>query len=646
MAGIAFEIVADIKMGVGQAMLESERVKRAIGGISRAANDAQTAIANMGLQFASSLGLGGLSLAGGLLKSISLSEKFNQTVNTFAGIITGNMDVFAGDYLKDFNNRIALSTQLMHDLSAEANRIGTSESDFFRFFKEISYIGLKGGLTLEQIKTLASHVTVAAPIAGINKALAGHQITQMALRGAAASPTLWKMLVTEAPSLEKFQGRRGMTEFGQLSVSARMQILATAFKDIGDRPELLARQLNTIGSQMDILRNHLVGMESVLMPLGDILRPILIDSLRDASGVIDGPVRGTIQEFANILRRFVDQNLEMMKDMHQASQLDRTRSLAAIIIGIIPNILLLGVGLQVAQFGLINTTKNFMGLAAALEKSSEAIRGFVMWLFGGRAIFQQLGMVFGGTLPAMSRLTLGLRVLGVLFVRLNVLIGALFIIIQTLIRAGAEFRINMAKWSIGNMERVTRLFDKFLGVVHMLWSPFQGFIEQMGSFLGTSIITVGVLEALIWAFERVTDLLKIFARGVMVIRGIAAVIGEFLGAIVAWVGLLSQGKFAQAADFLDQEWNPFEAFFKQWEEDEKMMEGFTRQKKPTVSPKYEHHGDVNIFNDIKEAFEPDRIAFTVSEQIKKALTSPKSAVATAGGGGTFDMSTTARIQPP
>lgn len=620
-----FEIVADFAFNSSAAVLESNKIKTALDGISGAAEEAIGSVGKLGFSLASSLGLGGLGVLGGLGKSVLMAEKFGQSVNILASVFTSNKEVFEGNYFDTFNNRVLYSEQLMRDLGAQASSLGLKQKDLVATFKSIAFVGLQGGLQIEQIKNLARNVQVAAPVAGLDPNTVGDQIFRLALQGVGGSPTLFKTLLADTKTFQQFKGKGGTGKFTGMDFAGRVQVLAKAFDEFGNKPDVIARQINTLSAQFNILTNT---VENALISFGDVFRPLLIDVFKEVNAFIKRVGPGIVGEIRNIFMSLMDTPREMFLDLVQLSRLSGDVGKVTRMLRLIPSLFLASFALNAVVIQFVSSTTL---VGAALHGLNASLLAFV----GGIraiALAPVLGPAIGGLLAKFGTFGTILFGIGNAIVNLSGIAFLAIVAFQTLSRGIAVAKAAWIAFFLENTERWTAMFSKFRLALTALWSPFQGFIEGIGDIIGWILGPGFLIAGFVHILDGLLAVVDILAKGIV---GITALFNGLAGVMVnialATKALFS-GNFSEAGDqlapsalakaFMDNVASTF---------DKSGM--FTPDKTnggSTSAPVVNHHGDVIINNDIREAFEPDRIAFTIEEQIKKSLYNPRSA-----GGSSF-----------
>lgn len=571
----AFTVLTEFKFDIGAAIAQSEAVAGAVGKISDAATNAQFALARMSLGFAG--GLFGGSFIGALITASKVSDSF-----TNSQISLANTLVQTG---MTFEDRMLGAASVMRHLNDLAVENSLSFKDMVNTTKLLTPMLMNKGLAgnnLGNVTELSRVFLKSAPTLGIDPQEAFGQLLRTMEGQASMGDTLFVRLTSETAPMKEFLNNT--KKWNALQPAKRLQVLTDAMRQFSNDTDAVGARVKTLSGQINVLRNNI---ENLLRPIGDVVNRFLTGFLQRVNSVgIMKNAKLLAESFAKILGDFLKDPETLFADLMQMKSLAKDVSMAGKIAGFIA----IGQGIRFLM-------KTF-GIAMP------ALMPMFSWL--GRTLWSLAKMAtgFGGGLTFVKVFTL--------FNRLTILLSDLLMplvlftmLFQILSRALAYAKLFALEEVARQLPRITQAMSIFSGILSVMRDGMDllarglGWLLDPSKFLGfiniVSIFT-GVLEFLA----------KTLGLAMMGFQGLALWIMEFVNQIRSLVtgGGFDMNQVNAAANFGMEEM--YKRIFGQ------IDEGTGAIVNQVVNM------DVKMQNNFKEMIEPDRVAFTIKDQLLKA----------------------------
>lgn len=596
-----FTVMTHFNFEVADALLNTQMLQEGVDGVANAAQRAQSSLAGMSVGILSSMGALPASILGAVGASIKVSENFEQARLSWANLLQANQEYLSGP-IDNFADRLAVSEGIMRRIVGEANKFGLDskllESYTKMHFTMFSPKGIGGADgDIEAFSTTFSrNLLKSAPNLGIDPELIGGQLQRAILGDASMSDPLIRRLAAETPAMKNYGSTAGVKALNTMDANKRVMILNESLAHFAKDAEIAEARANTLTGQLVIMKNHFFGLDAVLRPIGNVLRNLVVGALKYFNGVIDGPLRASLLSVGNIAKMIApDIETAFLRMRH----------------------------LQMAQEEL-NTTKTAVKTIMLMEGLTFG------WSLLGKAmpnvqIFQKSllrvagGGIFAGIIGAFkflpSIIKFMLPVLGFLGKALMWLgrmvlmpLAAIMFFSNIITRAKALANMDDMMAMPGLIQRFTKIGERFSEAISAIFGPISAgmdwWAQQLSFIFTTSFWMTVAADGLDW----VADVLQGIG---MIATGFWAFI-ETLGGMAGYVfQLLEDGRWKELAGT-----NFGEMFDNLYTESTKRIVDQLEAGK--VSVKHQTNiGKVEIQNKFKENLEPDRIAFTIKDQLQK-----------------------------
>lgn len=588
-----FNVLTEFRFDAGQAILESDKLQDAVHGISGAVDKLNLGFMRLGEGIVGHMDLLHGGLIGGLLKAIEVSDKFNLTASGFANIIQANMKHMIGN-VDTFNERLEVSKQVLGDVHKVAAKFGLDEMALLGAAQGLSATLAPAGLSgknFDKSIDMARMSLKAAPTLQMEPRNVEQELIRIVTGQANSNETLFRRLVSDTEALHKFQ-LSGTGSFNALPIAKRVELVTKALNEFSRDTEVAEFNMRSLHNQLTLLKNAFTGFASVLKPIGDLILPIVQKVLMTLNKYIENEGRQAIE---NVAKMFEPLTKNPMRQVETGMQLKRLPHDIHITTRILESITAL-TGLEWV-LGLVGI--KFQSLTWIMHQLHKVIPEgpFIAIMNGIKAAFtsgEGLAYGFGLVGGAIAKAA------GIMFSAL----GSVIFILQIVSRAFAIAKISDMKFIAEHMAQVTDIFAKFSTAISKIIEPISNGIEVIAGWVAW-IFTFGKgTEMILNLFESManwmTTLANIFVMFESTIAGVAAAMGNIVGSIQTgnFKGLMNTKK----------------AF------DEAQMDYLAKnliQDKSNKSSVVQNIGQVVIRNDFKENMQPDRVAFTIADQLKK-----------------------------
>lgn len=582
-----FEVGTEFKFDVGEALVNTNALKGAVDNLSDSADSALTRLGYLAGGLVAHLGLGSGGLLTMLSQAVQLSEAFNAQSLMLSQNITSNFAVLAGT-IGTFNDRLETSQMIMDNIRDTAIRVGLPAADLARmttmFATPLANRG-KLGTNYEGAIRMGKNVMLGAEMSGINPQAAAESVYRamtdhMALHGA---------LFARLANTPQFKNAHVTTQqqFMGMNADKKIDLLDRALGSLANDADALAYRLNSVKVQFQMLKD-LVG--EILQPIGNVLRGALANLFHGLTGFLKVNAKGMGESIARVLGDLLKDPQALFVNMRQLSHLKSDFSLAK----------------KLAEYFMIFRAVSWFattvlgitfngGLVAAafryVVQGLWSIMAFVPW---GTI----LTFVFNSLIAAVTEF-------------LPVFLMFLWIF-QTISRA-------RAKAELSDIKEWTMLTPKFLNVFAKLKPAFENILrpftfvtDVLSDLLAPLFSTATYGKAALWVLESLSEWFIDFGNAVV---GMMAILNGAMAVLVNGIADLIHGHLP--TDMGARYSKGFEAFWKYHQE--------PNDPNKSTSHHVTNIGKIEIRNDFKEQLEPDRIAFSLKEQLMKVAQNPTQA---------------------
>jgi len=582
MALSAFTVLTEFKFDIGAAVVNSEAVAGSVDKISTAANNAQFALARMSMSFMGSF-LGG----GGILSALALASKVSDDF-TNSQISLANTLVMTGS---SFEDRMLGAASVMEHLNNLAVKNSLSFKDLVNTTKMLTPMLLNKGLAgqdLRNVTEISRTFLKSAPTLGVDPQEAmGQLLRTMEGQASMGDNTLFVRLASEtAPMKEFFSNTK---KWNALHPAKRLQLLTAALKQFSDDVPAVSARVKTLSGQLAVLKN---SIENLIRPIGAVLNKFFVDALRRInSPEVMGKAKQVFDSLAKIMSNFLVTPERMFADLSQLSKLSGHLKAAGAVVGIFASLEGIAFILRhLADFGykVPFLTAGLVGLNKAIQFiTTGPILGSAKWLLSGGIVgfFESLTIALSGIVMPL------LLIIGVL---------------QFLARSLAYAKLAALERIGQHMPRIMGALEIFSNLMAVLLDGFDLLAQAFGKFLDPTkfFFFIDLVAIFTSVLETMAGWL---GRAMMGFQGVTLWVMEFVNQVGRLVSLQGFDPHApdNAANFgMEEMYN--------------RIFGKLQKGEGGVANQVTNIDKVEIKNNFKEMIEPDRVAFTIREQLLRA----------------------------
>lgn len=632
-----FKVATEFRFEIASALLNSKKLQTGLEGISNSVNQVEANLAGLSLNLASSLGLFPSSIVGIVGAGLKSSEGFYQTQLAFANLISSNKEHLSGT-VDTYSDRLLVAKQIISDIVAKGNEFGLPEKDLISFTKNTAAMLIQTGQVGRNFSTaieLSRNLLKSAPNLGIEPWQVQGQMMDMISGNASRGGRLWDRLTAETEEFGQFK-KSGTKGFNLLTPKKRIDLLRGAFQKFASDTKILEARLNSLTGQMQKLRNIVMGVEGILKPIGDAVKVPILKMLKVINNVLEKEGKKTFSNIGELLGSFISDPKKLFTNIMQIKNLGADVQRTGNIVSIGAGALILGQALK------------FLKVTAKL--AHPAIGAVAMSLGVLYDVMQRLPVGFGGlstTLLATVGI-LGAGVVGILkfkeataalgFIFKRIFLPATLLIglMQILTRAQSKAKLLDLERIPGGIAEISNKMVRFNTALNNIMSPVTAATEAISDFLAPFFTSYWIFDTTSKKFEFLTSIMESVGDGVLALQGVfSGVIFSFmhLGEMLAIrFDELGKGNILQA---FDMDYIKSKTTFGSFEDaylagfDDFLEDHFARMAAGDTKFVSQQHtniaGGIHINNQFKEQMEPDRIAFTLKDQLLRAAQNPTQA---------------------
>lgn len=611
-AAPVFHIVSEFKFEIGSALLGTEALKNAVGGVSSAADNALVSFQKLGFGIAAQMGLGTGGILGMLYEAIQASEKFGATQRKLANVFLSNQDKISGGPVT-FMEAMQASSDIMDEIHKKAAQFGLPASALANTVGAIAPALFNEGVAGKNLGPaidMSRGLLKSAPVLGVDPNMVQGQLLDLVNGRGSAGDTLAMRLMNETTAFKEFgggkhnggssAGKSPLAAFNALPAAKRVEVLNKALLQFGSNTDILKANASSLTQQIQILSDSMKGMFSILKPIGESLASFLAPALERFNQMIQTNGVQIGKQLGIMAKKMLGDNPEkLFAGLFQAGNLKKDLASTANVFSMVGIVGTIGMGLK------------WLGVTAKL--ASPWISAFV----GMFTIFLD---VFERTPTIMTKVSLwvaGITAIGVALVAFPgvgvvLAIGAALTgLFQLFSRAEGYAKVNDALKIPALTEKLLRASNAFMAVAGSILAPFTAIFDALAKWIAPMFEISSWIDLAADSLITLATLMSVFDGQ---IQGLGATVREFL-------------RYLTHEDMIKNPTGIFSSSGKAFTDtfDKVMNENLaTLQSGETanVSKSITNIGKVEIRNDFKQQMEPDRIAFTIKDQLLKAAANP------------------------
>lgn len=630
-----FKLGAEFVFDASLASAEIGGIQSQIEGLSGAVDNLTASTKSMGLQFGLQLtGLGG-GLVGVLGQAISSSDDFTKAQLAFSNIIASNMEHFTGS-VDTFTDRMGAARNTVKDIIADARQFAIPAKDLLRTTEIIGALTASQGLTGNNFKIsrdLSTNYLKLSRSMGIDPSQSMNQFANM-ITGDASEQGLFgtrvfKELQVKDPMGNVVKSAKEWNKFFEQDKIRALVSLNSAMDAFTKNANELEGTTSLIGVSIKRIKDLFFGFSSILRPLGDVLLPVVQNLFKIAISFIENQGARMVQTMATFLGALIEDPKKFMVNLLQVRRLA----------------------------GDVGKAAFWAGTALGLLHLNDAIMAI-----GRTAIGGQIGRFISG-IPLLSTISKWLtNIIGKFSVfmgvgkgffaiisKVSLLFGGLLIIFQSFSRALAKAdilkTIDMFLVSDSFVAAVSRVSAALIEILR----PIDILIEGLSELFLIFMPTTSGLGFFTWALEGLASVLEVVSSFVKKLTGVmmalaAGIVGVVDPVIEAIAGIMDMGpidyikSLIGGTSSIDEGNGPIDLAMKMIAAYQKYSQPFLKEGEEggdKVAKNITNIGKVEINNNIRQNIQPDRLAFTIKEQLMKTAKNPTAARNNGGFAGAF-----------
>jgi hypothetical protein len=580
-----FTVLTEFRFDIGHAMLNSNQLQTAVQGLTNTVDNALISFTRFSASFISgSTGITGFFSA--FASGVQAADKFQNTALKFANIISANRDKLTGP-VDSFNDRLLISESIMKNIADQANSFALSGSDLTDMVGVIAPVLVSKGLAgtnMNNAIDLSRNLLKSAPVLNVSPYEVQGQLQRSIEGGASMGDTLFMRLVNETKAFKDLKGNVAQA-FNKLPEVDRFKRLSNALATFASDADVLSGRTQTLTGQIARLKAMLSPSEfasNIFRPLGDALTKPIVGALGKVNDLLNVEGRAIIKNFATVIGVVTQDTRGMLIN-----------------------------ALALRDLGAnVNGTKSVLGIMLVFQGLKHiGITTAIMWQY----VVAIGGLLKSGFLLVLPKVAMGVTALGgaltslasVIFIPM-ILLMALF---HMLSRARAIARVNDAAAMPALMAETSTHMARIAKSLSDMFSPIMDFLNYIAGLIAPVFELSNWVMLMNWALNHAANLMAAFVGA---IQGLGAALGSLYLDITS-------GKFVGSGD------RAMHAFMQQFMETMEISWGTRGIDGRPAAVQNVNVGKVEIHNDFKENAEPDRIAFTIKEQLLKAATNPTQA---------------------
>lgn len=593
-----YTVLSEFKFEAAEAIAKSDALQSKLEKVAGAAEAVNTGLQQAAYSLLGQLGLYG-GIGGAIYSAIKAADKFQQTQRSIANIFLSN-NMFTG--VNSFEASMQASAEAMENMKKTAREFSLPVSDFVSTAKMVGAGLVNHGLDDKSMKNsiqLTRGYLKSAPMLGVDPSLAQGELMDMVNGRAHMGSRLSQRLVAETSAMKPYATSGGATQaggalgkFNALKPEERLKTLTAALMQFGSNAKVVEENAKSLSSQMQRMTDNFTGMFSVLKPIGDaILEPlkkmmlsvnIWLETHGETVAKNIGAMLSNALEDPKALYAQVQQYRKIRSDMEKAGELVMFSS---IIHGITWALRALGVQLQ---GGLVLTGLRYLGTALS-------------WI--------------GGMLFTVQNFFRALTLIKYVFIEMIAPLVVFHAMFQGISRGIALAMADYVTWFAENATRLAAVIGTYKEAFVKIFAPIEFIVEGFASIARVLFSHTVGLSLFVSALEQLGPLFQWI--GDVVVHLLAEISGV-VGALMGMIQNLMNLNFKNFGKNMNDDASA--GYHMVWD---RYHKGGTQGVDTSqTSTNVINIDKINIQNMFKEQMEPDRIAFSLKDQLLKAASNP------------------------
>jgi hypothetical protein len=613
-AGTTFKVVTEFVFNSQRAVDGADKLNDSIKDLSKTTEMAVASVANLGVKYVMAFSGATGGILGVLGNAIKSADKFKSIQVELANTMVQNKMLMNGQVI-GFNDALIQSDLILSKIVNKAKSFGLNPDALatqVKFFNNMLAPKGLAGNNLGQSIELARVSMKAAPALGVSEEQSISGI-MAGISGQLSKQTQFgtRLFMEAGDVIKSATGIKDLKEFNKAKPAERIKALIAGLDKLAGSANAVEERSKTVASAMQGLYQSLTGIGSVFLDLGRVLQPFVVEVIESITKYINTDGKKIVKQIGIFIKQFLRGPEEMILTLMQLKELSADLGTAGAIAG---------AGVFLVHF---QELMHFFGASkytAGISNTANAIGNFLTNIPLVGRVFKSIG----ATVTSIFKLRestgiLGfIKALGGAMLRTAGFIGVLLIPLQGLSRAIARMKIQTFKNATSIIPTVMEHFNSIILSFRRFFAPIEDFIQGwsllfeslMGGATSMSWITditgglAGALDTLSTYFLALWGTIK------GIVAGISAMVGTIAGGGISGLMNLDMGTLGKAfSDAMDNE------FGKTMDQYMTPTIGANGQQKAIVSNVINQ--DIKMTNNFKEVLQPDRIAFTIADQLKK-----------------------------
>lgn len=598
----AFEVATEFKFDVGQAVFNTDALKASVDKLSGSADTALNSLSYLAGGLVAHLGLGSGGLLSLFTEAVKLSEAFHTGSMGFLNSIGSNMNVLGG-HVHGFNEQLESSNMLMSKISDTASKFGLNTSSLASMTQLLATplaqrgkLGTNYGNGIE----LAKNAMIVGEATGLGSQMMGESI----LRGLSPGGSVMGKLFERLVNTQSFRGAGIMhpAQMANMLPDKKIDLLTKAMAELGGNAGYLNERLNSLTVAFNMIKNRL---SDVLTPIGDALKVPLLKIFQGISDFLAKNGKALGDSLAKLIADIFQDPKKLLINLLQ----------------------LKSVG---ADFkGALKFTELFLTL--------KFLRSVLLWLgveFNGGLIMAGLtGLVDGvkwlaALIPWGTVFSFVMRALSIVLTEFIPVLTGAFLVLQGISKAKAMAAIDDTQALIEMAPKLAETASIWKRFFSALWSPFQEIIDQIAGMIEWIFRWSNYIKIFVGITEFLAPALEFIGDGFIGLAGALHGVMAVLKAEIAWLAqvpsdlmeIFSGGDVKNSLRHLlggADDAGAFKHGFNEYVDQNysRIKDANDSASKITIT----NNNHINATFNLKEQLEPDRVAFAVTQHLKKLV---------------------------
>ena len=645
-----FKVLTDFRFETGSAILSSGRLSNAVEGISTAATNAQFQLQRITFGLGAQFGLGGSSILGLISKSITSAEVLRNTQLDFSNLISANRDNLVGT-IDTFNDRLRTSGSIIRNISQQARTFALDEralADLTKLTAPLLISKGASGVNFDVPIEISRNLLKSAPNLGIQPGLVQGQLLRIIEGQASIGDTLFRRLVGETTAFAPFR-KGGSKGFNALDSAKRIEILRKGLGQFAADVDVLAARTGSMTGQIRILSQNITGFTGILIPFGKVLQIPILKALKGLNAIVENQGRRILKSASLFIGPALEKPIQTLISLGQLSELSRDVSKGSGLFALVGGINLLGLALKflgVTAFflhpaigALILTFGLLFDITQRMSPLLKTLNQIFLGFMGGFAVLLGFMVLFKSVMIPLAFL---FKFAGFVISKILIPLGLMVGLFQVISRAVAIANINDARAAPELLAKFADQMVRFKFAAAQILSPLARVGDALANFIAPIFSKTALIEAAIGPFDKLINLMGLLGEISITaqagFQGLVFVILNFFETLIEVMdNVKKRGVLGIAQDVAIGDPGVFDPLAKLGNIGDVFNAGIdtflrdnlakigTGDDEGFVSQTNTNIGTININNNFKEQLEPDRIAFTLRDQLTRAASNPTQA---------------------